>query len=41
VILDGDCERSVAVGAWFTWADGRLAFAVGYGHGVQRGVEIK
>lgn len=40
VIMEGDCEHSVAIGAWFSWADGHLASAVAYDQGVKRGLEI-
>jgi hypothetical protein len=41
LIAGGGCEHSVAIGAWLTWADGQLASAVAYDHGIKRGIEIQ
>lgn len=41
VITEGDCDHSLAIGAWFTWADGHLASAVAHDQGVKRGLAIE
>jgi len=41
IITEGACEQSLAIGAWLSWADGHLAWAGAYEHGVKRGVEIE
>lgn len=41
VVIEGDCDHSAPVGAWFRWAGGHLEGAAGYERGQQRGVVIE